>query len=340
MPLFIMFVFFMVMRTITSRLFPTRGGAQLPPRYAPVSQTRAPAPTRPTLPPPARPSPTPAPPAKTAERELEERRVEFENKGKEMARQAGVEFVRVENWQSKSMFPIYWFRDAKGNNIRALDLEELKGKLAILAKHHSVGDKITYQGEEWVEEYSTAEYTVYLSADGKKRLYENWDGSWDVYPNPQSPEHPSSPENELGKVMHVGRTTTQSGAKFWHIGACIISEGLCIEHGYPASENVRCPKSEMTDEEWHAAYQLVKEAFPTGQEHGSWVDGWWPGTWEEAQGAIAHYEHSMWNAYRKFEAQSYRMVAQYANSRDKAIYYYRKYVEREYERGRQMAGVR
>jgi len=219
MPLFIMFVFFMVMRTITSRLFPTRGGAQLPPRYAPVSQTRAPVPTRPTLPPPARPSPTPAPLAKTAERELEERRVEFENKGKEMARQAGVEFIRVEHWQSKSEFPVYWFRDAKGNNIRALDLEELKGKVAILAKHHSPGDKIWYLGEWWKEEYSTAEYTVYSSADGKRELTVYWDGSKVITPA-YSEQHSSSnpgktkPCPKCGKPLHL-LFDSKHGQYFW-----------------------------------------------------------------------------------------------------------------------------
>lgn len=63
------------------------------------------------------------------EEELQEKRQAFESKGREMAREAGVEFVKLaEGWQPKYATPRYWFRDARGKEIIATDLEELKWK--------------------------------------------------------------------------------------------------------------------------------------------------------------------------------------------------------------------
>jgi len=77
----------------------------------------------------------PSPATKTEEEELQERKLTFENKGKGMASEAGVEFLRLdEGWQAKYWTPMYWFKDAKGNQIKARDLEELKGKLSIIEK--------------------------------------------------------------------------------------------------------------------------------------------------------------------------------------------------------------
>jgi len=117
------------------------------------------------------------------------------------------------------------------------------------------------------------------------------------------------------------------------IGSCKVSEGLCLTHGYSVSDKTRCPQSPLTDEEWKAAWELVRIAYPEGQPN-PWVNGWWPETIEEAEKAIKRYEEAMWDAFRKYEAIQQRAVENYARSRDKAIYYYRHYVMKEYERGK------
>ena len=71
-----------------------------------------------------------APARATEEEELRERKLALESKGREIAKEADVEFVRLdEGWQSKYATLKYWFRDPKGNEIIARDLEELKWKL-------------------------------------------------------------------------------------------------------------------------------------------------------------------------------------------------------------------
>jgi len=105
------------------------GGAKLPAGYVPVREYRRTTTEKPPK----------APPRITEEEELQEKKTTLENTGREMATEAGVEFVRLdEGWQAKYATPIYWFKDAKGNKIRAFDLEELKGKLGVLhPEHHS-----------------------------------------------------------------------------------------------------------------------------------------------------------------------------------------------------------
>ena len=75
----------------------------------------------------------------TEEEELRERELALEKTGKEIAKEAGVKFLRLdEGWQSKYATPKYWFRDPKGNEIIAHDLEELKWKLSIFQHRHRV----------------------------------------------------------------------------------------------------------------------------------------------------------------------------------------------------------
>ena len=85
-----------------------------------------------------------APRAPTAEEELEKKKIDLENKGKDMAREAGhgVEFVTLEEgWQVKYSTPLYWFKDPQGNRIKARDLEELKWKIGVLhPEPHSYSD--------------------------------------------------------------------------------------------------------------------------------------------------------------------------------------------------------
>jgi len=38
-------------------------------------------------------------------------------------------------------------------------------------------ERLWYSGKWWEKEYSTAEADVYISADGRKRLYVFWDGT-------------------------------------------------------------------------------------------------------------------------------------------------------------------
>jgi uncharacterized membrane protein (UPF0127 family) len=69
--------------------------------------------------------------------EVEVRKQTLEGHGREMAKETGLEFIKVEGYESKYPTPLYWFTDAAGNKIRARDLEELKAKLAMIGKHHS-----------------------------------------------------------------------------------------------------------------------------------------------------------------------------------------------------------
>jgi uncharacterized membrane protein (UPF0127 family) len=81
----------------------------------------------------------------TEEEQLQEKKQTLENRGREIARAAGVEFLRVDKgWEAKYAVPRYWFRDTKGNEIIATDIKELKEKLELLGKrstapeHHSM----------------------------------------------------------------------------------------------------------------------------------------------------------------------------------------------------------
>ncbi|GAJ00291.1 unnamed protein product, partial [marine sediment metagenome] len=94
---------------------------------------------------------------------------------------------------------------------------------------------------------------------------------------------------------HSHHSTTSEQGKVHFIGGCKVVNGLCHRHGYSVSKTVRCPKSPLTDEEWGAAYELVKEAFPEGQSN-PWVNGWWPETMEEAERVAKAYELKMGEA--------------------------------------------
>jgi hypothetical protein len=120
------------------------------------------------------------------------------------------------------------------------------------------------------------------------------------------------------------------------IGSCKVVNGLCHTHGYSVSREVKCPDSELTKEEWAAAWELAHEAFPEGQRN-PWVNGWWPGSLEEAERTILRYEKGIRNALRKYEAMTREAVDRYRRSAEKAIYNYRRYVMREYERGKAVA---
>ncbi len=67
----------------------------------------------------------------TTEQELLEKKTTLENTGREIAQKAGVEFIRLsEDWPAKYATPRYWFRDSRGREIIASDLNELKWKLS------------------------------------------------------------------------------------------------------------------------------------------------------------------------------------------------------------------
>jgi hypothetical protein len=133
--MFYMMVMVMLMRMMDKALEEPKersfliGGAKLPAGYVPVREYRRTTTEKPPK----------APPRITEEEELQEKKTTLENTGREMAREAGVEFLRLdEGWQAEYATPIYWFKDVKGNKIRAYDLEELKGKLSLISgEHHS-----------------------------------------------------------------------------------------------------------------------------------------------------------------------------------------------------------
>jgi uncharacterized membrane protein (UPF0127 family) len=129
----------------------------------------------------------------------------------------------------------------------------------------------------------------------------------------------------LGKVVHF-------------IGGCKVVSGICHTHSYSVSKTVRCPQSELTEEEWQAAWELVQEAFPEGQ-HNPWVNGWWPKTLEEAEMVAKAYERKMGEAVGRFRARQQKAVENYERAAGKAIYNYRRYVLGEYERGRGLSVV-
>jgi hypothetical protein len=99
------------------------------------------------------------------------------------------------------------------------------------------------------------------------------------------------------------------------------------------SKVVRCPDSELTQEEWEAAWELAHEAFPHGQSN-PWVNGWWPETVEKAEQAVAEYARKMSQAAEVYAMKMHKAIDMYRRSADKAIYNYRQYVMREYEAGK------
>ena len=137
---------------------------------------------------------------------------------------------------------------------------------------------------------------------------------------------------------HHSPWPTPGQGKVYFIGSCKVVAGLCHTHGYSVSKTVRCPKSPLTDEEWGAAYELVKEAFPEGQPN-PWVNGWWPETMEEAERAAKVYELKMGEAVRSFKARQAKAIENYERGAGKAIYNYRRYVIGEYEKGRELSVV-
>jgi hypothetical protein len=124
--MFLMVFVVMMFKMVDRALEPAKERPKLPPvkpppGYVPVGTMRK------------------APSRVTEEEELCEKKPTLESKGREIAREAGVEFLRLEEgWQPKYATPLYWFKDARGNEIIARDLEELKGKLGVLhPEHHS-----------------------------------------------------------------------------------------------------------------------------------------------------------------------------------------------------------
>jgi uncharacterized membrane protein (UPF0127 family) len=145
-------------------------------------------------------------------------------------------------------------------------------------------------------------------------------------------------QKHLEKVKHEPEhhsSSTSPGAKYkvWFIGGCKVVDGLCHTHGYSVSKVVRCPDSELTQEEWEAAWELAHEAFPHGQSN-PWVNGWWPETVEKAEQAVAEYARKMSQAAEVYAMKMHKAIDMYRRSADKAIYNYRQYVMREYEAGK------
>jgi len=119
--------------------------------------------------------------------------------------------------------------------------------------------------------------------------------------------------------------------KIIFIGSCKVSEGHCLTHGYSVGPTIRCSQSPLTDEEWKATWELAETAWPEGM-HNPWVNGWWPETLEEAERTVENYARSMRDAVRKYREIQWKAMVQYETAADKAIYNYRQYVLREYER--------
>lgn len=151
-------------------------------------------------------------------------------------------------------------------------------------------------------------------------------------------EHPLDPLGIFGLVKKdINRIAAQaklpslpgdSGPRF--IGSCRVIEGLC--HGHSASKMVRCPESELTDEEWRMVWELTEEAFPHGQGN-PWMDGWWPATMSEAEKAVSNYAVAIRGAAQKYAARAREAAASYSLSAERAISGYRTYTLSEYSKG-------
>jgi hypothetical protein len=284
-------------------------------------------------------TPRKAPARVTEEEELRERKLALENKGREMAKEAGIEFLRLEEgWQSKYVTPRYWFKNSKGHEIIATDLDELKWKLSLLpqtTERQGIGlYRVNLAAPKHIEEVILENGTAFLKryhkpvcrfkpTEEQRRRIKKGEGSLVIF--------------DWQEIEWLGTSYwPETKGKVVFIGSCKVSEGVCLTHGYSVSKTVRCPKSPLTDEEWTAAWELAETAFPEGMSN-PWVNGWWPETLEEAEKAVRHYSDALWDAYRKYEFSQRRAIENYARSRDKAIYYYRWYVMQEYERGKELA---
>jgi len=130
-----------------------------------------------------------------------------------------------------------------------------------------------------------------------------------------------------------GASHSSSPGRVRFIGACKVVNGFCQTHGQTVSKQVRCPYSQLTDEEWEAVWEVAEAAFPEGQSN-PWVNGWWPATLEEAERAITGYSTRMRDAARRYAQRMHEAAYKYGQSTEKAISQYRRYVMGEYERGR------
>ncbi|GAI96323.1 unnamed protein product [marine sediment metagenome] len=129
------------------------------------------------------------------------------------------------------------------------------------------------------------------------------------------------------------------GGKSRFIGGCKVREllmdeheGLCLTHGFAVSKTVRCPRSELTDEEWQTVWELAGEAFPHGQGNPR-IDEWWPETMDEVERAVSNYAIALRGAARKYAERAREAAARYSESAEKAIYHYRQYTLSEYYKG-------
>jgi len=66
--------------------------------------------------------------------------------------------------------------------------------------------------------------------------------------------------------------STRGNPKTRFVGGCKVREllmdeheGLCLTHGFAVSKTVRCPTSELTDEEWQTVWELAGEHSPTAR---------------------------------------------------------------------------
>jgi len=274
------------------------GGAKLPAGYVPVREYRRATTEKPPK----------APPRITEEEELQEKKTTLENTGREMARDAGVEFVRLdEGWQAKYATPIYWFKDAKGNKIRAYDLEELKGKLSLISEeHHSPspgvivlpklpeearGDFLFY---EYIRDLSKLRKEP-ITEEEARRLWEGW--------SEKKTEHHSPGEKiwYLGEWWEEGYSTAEAvvyrsadGKKrlyvYWdgtkevkpapHLGSSPVCSrcGSIIfrttEKYYDTPQGIFCfgcvPKIYKTTE-YEKVYKPVSGEHHSGQKEGFWL---------------------------------------------------------------------
>lgn len=133
--------------------------------------------------------------------------------------------------------------------------------------------------------------------------------------------------------------STRGNPKTRFIGGCKVREllmdeheGLCLTHGFAVSKTVRCPRSELTDEEWQTVWELAEEAFPHGQGN-PLIDGWWPETMDEVERAVSNYAIALREAASKYAARMHEAAAKYSRSAEKAIYGYRQYTLSEYYKG-------
>ena len=133
--------------------------------------------------------------------------------------------------------------------------------------------------------------------------------------------------------------STRGNPKTRFIGGCKVKElvmdeheGLCLTHRFAVSKTVRCPRSELTDEEWQTVWELAGEAFPHGQGNPR-IDEWWPETMDEVERAVARYGLSLRGAAQRYAERAREAAARYSQSAEKAIYHYRQYTLSEYYKG-------